>query len=134
MPALGGARDAQLLVFGTIVGYSIIVSSIIFNYLTGASVSFLELIINTLAIILFIAVGGVSLEYRGNLTLPHCAVYSTNYCVRLYKNVSPAGHQSDSVAIGILSLLTALVFIVDLFWLVKHTNFNFKSSPAPAST
>ena len=120
--------------FGTIVGYSIIVSSIIFNYLTGASVSFLELIINTLAIILFIAVGGVSLEYRGNLTLPHCAVYSTNYCVRLYKNISPAGHQSDSVAIGILSLLTALVFIVDLFWLVKHTNFNFKSSSAPAST
>ena len=74
-PALGSARDAQLLVFGTIVGYSIIVSSIIFNYLTGASVSFLELIINTLAIILFIAVGGVSLEYKGNLTLPHCAVY-----------------------------------------------------------
>ena len=60
--------------FGTIVGYSIIVSSIIFNYLTGASVSFLELIINTLAIILFIAVGGVSLEYKGNLTLPHIAV------------------------------------------------------------
>ena len=112
------------------MGYSIIVSSIIFNYLTGASVSFLELIINTLAIILFIAVGGVSLEYKGNLTLLQC----TNCCVRLYKNVSPAGHQSDSVAIGILSLLTALVFIVDLFWLVKHTNFNFKSSSAPAST
>merc|ERR1712241_1082170 len=80
-PYYGGSHDAQLLVFGTIVGYSIIVSSIIFNYLTGASVSFLELIINTLAIILFIAVGGVSLEYKGNLPLPH-------------------DYQSDSVAIG----------------------------------
>ena len=114
------------------MGYSIIVSSIIFNYLTGASVSFLELIINTLAIILFIAVGGVSLEYKGNLTLPHCTVY---YIIVLgHIKMFHLGYQSDSVAIGILSLLTALVFIVDLFWLVKHTNFNFKSSSAPAST
>ena len=59
----------MLLVYGTIVGYSIIVSAIICNYLLGASLSFLEIIINSLGVILIIAVAGVcTTEYTGKQT------------------------------------------------------------------
>ena len=56
--------DALLLTYGTIVGYIIIVSAIIANYLLGANLSYLELIVNGLGIILFIAVGGVAFSYE----------------------------------------------------------------------
>ena len=58
----------MLLVYGTIVGYSIIVSAIICSYLLGASLSCLEIIINSLGVILFIAVAGVCAEYTGKQT------------------------------------------------------------------
>ena len=60
----GGDIDALLLTYGTIVGYIIIVSAIIANYLLGANLSYLELIVNGLGIILFIAVGGVAFSYE----------------------------------------------------------------------
>ena len=46
----------------------IIVSAIICNYLLGASLSLLEIIINSLGVILFIAVAGVCAEYTGKQT------------------------------------------------------------------
>ena len=56
--------DAALITYGTIIGYMIIVSAIITNYILGASISYLELIINTLGIILFTSVGGVAIAYQ----------------------------------------------------------------------
>ena len=49
--------DMALISYGTVVGYIIIVSAIIANYLLGASVSYLEVIVNALAIILFLSIG-----------------------------------------------------------------------------
>ena len=58
--------DALLLTYGTIVGYIIIVSAIIANYIIGANLSYLELIVNGLGIILFIAVGGVAFSHENS--------------------------------------------------------------------
>ena len=58
--------DALLLTYGTIVGYIIIVSAIIANYILGANLSYLELIVNGLGIILFIAVGGVAFSHENS--------------------------------------------------------------------
>ena len=58
--------DSLLLTYGTIVGYIIIVSAIIANYIIGANLSYLELIVNGLGIILFIAVGGVAFSHENS--------------------------------------------------------------------
>ena len=55
--------DAALITYGTIIGYMIIISAILTNYILGASISYLELIINALGIILFTSVGGVAIAY-----------------------------------------------------------------------
>ena len=88
-------NDLTLLTYGTCVGYMIIVSAILANYLMGASVSFLEVIVNSLAIILFAAIA-ITLMCKGY-----------------------------SLAIAIVALLTAVVFAVDLGWILTHTKFKF---------
>ena len=94
--------DAAMITYGTIVGYIIIVSAIIANYLLGANISYLELIINGLGIILFTAVGGVNLDF--------------------YSKISGSS-STGPLAIGVLSVLTAAVFLADLVLVVRSTEF-----------
>ena len=94
--------DAAMITYGTIVGYIIIVSAIIANYLLGANISYLELIINGLGIILFTAVGGVHLDF--------------------YNKISGSS-STGPLAIGVLSVLTAAVFLADLVLVVRSTEF-----------
>ena len=94
--------DAAMITYGTIVGYIIIVSAIIANYLLGANISYLELIINGLGIILFTAVGGVNLDF--------------------YNKISGSS-STGPLAIGVLSILTAAVFLADLVLVVRSTEF-----------
>ena len=94
--------DAALITYGTITGYIIIVSAIITNYLLGASISYLELIINGLGIILFTAVGGVNLDFYNKLS---------------------GSSSTGPLAVGVLSIITASVFLADLVLVVKNTEF-----------
>ena len=68
--------DAALITYGTIIGYMIIVSAIITNYILGASISYLELIINALGIILFTSVGGVAIAYYDRLVGGQILLYN----------------------------------------------------------
>ena len=94
--------DAALITYGTIIGYIIIFTAIITNYLLGASISYLELIINGLGIILFTAVGGVNLDFYNKLS---------------------GSSSIGPLAIGVLSIITASVFLADLVLVVKNTEF-----------
>ena len=85
--------DMAILTSATCMGYLIIVSAVLANYIMGASVSFLEVIINGLAVILFAAIA---------ITL-----FVKNYLL----------------AIAVIALVTAVVFAVDLCWLLTYTKF-----------
>ena len=52
----------RLITYGTTIGYIIIVSVIIANYILGATNSYLEFMVTGLGIILFTAVGGVNIH------------------------------------------------------------------------
>ena len=54
--------DENFLYFGTTFAFSVIVSAIILNYVLGFNVSGLELIINTIGLVCFLAMGSVSLS------------------------------------------------------------------------
>ena len=54
--------DVAMITYGTIIGYIIIVSVIIANYILGASNSYLEFMVTGLGTILFTAVGGVNIH------------------------------------------------------------------------
>ena len=58
-----GSDDQDFLGQGTTVGYAIIVPAILITYLLGANLSILELFINFVGGILFIAVGALAISY-----------------------------------------------------------------------
>ena len=49
------------------VGYAIIVPAVLITYLLGGNVSILELVINLIGGVLFLVVGGLSIENNGQL-------------------------------------------------------------------
>jgi len=97
-----GGTDATFLGLGTVVGYAIIVPAVLFTYLMGSNLSILELFINFVGGVLFIAIGSVAIQtYTG------------------YRA------QSDhaGVAMGVLSIMTGIVFLIDFLFAIKNTKF-----------
>ena len=58
-----GSDDHDFLGQGTTVGYAIIVPAVLLTYLLGANLSILELFINFIGGILFIAIGALAISY-----------------------------------------------------------------------
>merc|ERR1712080_288402 len=87
-----GGVDNMFLAQGTTVGYAIIVPSILFTYLLGANLSILELFINFLGGILFVAIGSVAMS-------------------------------SKVIILGLFSIGTGIVFLVDFAIAFKNTQF-----------
>ena len=102
--SVAGVRDAGNagihLIIGTSVGCCLITSSTIIAHVLGDKVSLMELTSDGLSV-LFLFVTGI-LEVSGSAS-------------------------ADMVATGILSLLTSVLFLVDLVMLVKNTKFSFQS-------
>ena len=102
--SVAGVRDAGNagihLIIGTSVGCCLITSSTIIAHVLGDKVSLMELTSDGLSV-LFLFVTGI-LEVSGSAS-------------------------ADMVATGILSLLTSVLFLVDLVMLVKSTKFSFQS-------
>ena len=69
-----GSDDDDFLGQGTTVGYAIIVPAVLITYLLGANLSILELFINLVGGILFIAVGALAISYYQH---QRCKIY---YC------------------------------------------------------
>merc|ERR1711936_1571360 len=97
---LGSVND-NFLGQGTVVGYGIIVPAVLVTYLLGGNVSILELVINLIGAVLFLVLGGIAISNNGHLA------------------------NGSLFAVGMLSIVTGLVFLADLGWLVKHTKFSF---------
>eukprot|EP00092_Neocalanus_flemingeri_P096412 GFUD01122729.1.p1 GENE.GFUD01122729.1~~GFUD01122729.1.p1 ORF type:complete len:144 (-),score=27.85 GFUD01122729.1:119-550(-) len=100
--SLGSVNDS-FLGQGTVVGYAIIVPAIVVTYLLGGNVSILEMVINLIGGVLFLVVGGLAIAHNGRIA------------------------NGSLFAVGMLSVVTGLVFLADLGWLVKHTKFSFQT-------
>jgi len=99
-PKQFGSADDTFLGQGTCVGYAIIVPCVLITYLLGANLSILELFINLIGGILFIAVGAVTISFWQNR----------------YGN-------STGMAMGVLSIITGIVFLIDFVFAIKNTRF-----------
>ena len=58
-------RINNFLLQGVLVGYAIILPSILLNYITGGGTSQLETILNFVGGVLFVAVGSLGLSHEG---------------------------------------------------------------------
>ena len=85
--------DGVFFSIGTTVGYCIIVTLTIIAHAIGDKMSLLEVASNALAVLLFFAVGITGVA-------------------------TGTGHL---IAVGIISLLTSVVFLVDLLVIVRNT-------------
>jgi len=97
---LGSVNDT-FLGQGTVVGFAIIVPAVLVTYLLGGNVSVLELIINLVGGVLFLVVGGLAISHNARIA------------------------NGSLFAVGMFSIVTGLVFLVDLAWLYKNTQFTF---------
>ena len=87
-----GGPDVNLLGPGTVVGFLIILTAVLISYVTtGGGFSSLEFMFNITGIALFLATGILALQQG----------------------------RDSAIAVGILSLVTGLVFIVELIFLNK---------------
>ena len=113
-----GSDDHDFLGQGTTVGYAIIVPAVLLTYLLGANLSILELFINFIGGILFIAIGALAISY-----------YQHHRCkLTFYKQLSFILFISDDgratgIAMGVLAIITGIVFLIDLFFAIKNTRF-----------
>ena len=119
--------DENFLYFGTTFAFSVIVSAIILNYVLGFNVSGLELIINTIGLVCFLAMGSVSLSNFDRF-------YGDNNKnkFKYFSHIKEIKHFSESypslIALGVLAIITGLVFLVDLIWKIKTTDFQMSST------
>merc|ERR1711915_613014 len=98
-----GSDDDDFLGQGTTVGYAIIVPAVLLTYLLGANLSILELFINFVGGILFIIIGALAISYYQN----------HHYSAR-----------ATGISMGVLAIITGVVFFIDLFFAIKNTRFN----------
>jgi len=94
-----GGIDNDFLGIGTVVGYAIIVPAVLISYLIGSNLSILELFINLVGGILFIAVGAVTIQY---------------YTAFRRKD-------STGIALGVIAIITGIVFLIDFIFAFKNT-------------
>jgi len=96
-----GSVDDDFLGIGTCVGYAIIVPAVLITYLMGSNLSILELFINLVGGILFIAVGAITIQ---------------RYNSYRYKD-------STGMALGSLAIVTGIIFLIDFAFAIKNTRF-----------
>lgn len=100
-PKYFGSQDDNFLGIGTVVGYAIIVPAVLLTYLMGSNLSILELFINLVGGILFIAVGAITVQ---------------TYTAYRYKD-------STGIALGSLAIVTGILFLIDFAFAIKNTRF-----------
>eukprot|EP00092_Neocalanus_flemingeri_P027514 GFUD01029848.1.p1 GENE.GFUD01029848.1~~GFUD01029848.1.p1 ORF type:complete len:162 (+),score=31.10 GFUD01029848.1:37-486(+) len=98
-----GSDDDDFLGQGTTVGYAIIVPAVLLTYLLGANLSILELFINFVGGVLFIAVGALAISY--------------------YQHYRYDG-RATGIAMGVLAIITGIVFLIDFIFAIKNTRFS----------
>ena len=114
-----GSDDQDFLGQGTTVGYAIIVPAVLITYLLGANLSILELFINFIGGILFIAVGALAISYYQHYRCKlQVGLKALSYFI-----FSDDG-RATGIAMGALSIITGIVFLIDLFFAVKNTRFS----------
>eukprot|EP00093_Oithona_nana_P006239 06239.XXX_25198_26442_1 [CDS] Oithona nana genome sequencing. len=90
--------DLTFMGIGTLVGYAIIVPSILCTYLMGANLTFLELFINF--------VGGILFILTGTFTFVEAR----------------KGYKNDAeMALGILCIIAGVIFLVDFIVSVRNS-------------
>ena len=109
--------DVAMTTYGTIIAYIIIVSVIIANYILGATNSYLEFMVTGHGTILFTAVGGVNIHFYNKLCEYDEFSSWWNSLVGgnggdIYNKMN-GGSISGPIAIGVLSIFTAAVFLAD---------------------
>jgi len=82
-----GGPDVTLMGLGTVVGFLIIISAVLVSYVTTGAVSSLEFLFNIAAVALFLATGILILQ------------------------------QSRDISVGVLSIVTGVVFLVEILFL-----------------
>merc|ERR1712038_1936085 len=93
-----GDYNMKFLGIGTVVGYAIIVPSILCTYLMGANLTFLELFINLIGGILFIITGAFTI-----------------------KDAQRYNHQEAEMALGCLCVITGIIFLIDFIVSVRNS-------------
>jgi len=142
--------DANMLITGTTVAFSIIITSVILNHvLFGGNMSILEIVLDFFGILLFIASGAVSIYASQNLS---GIITSMDKFVGNFSDIVSGltgwdgldnifngakgilgldDHDTNTamgafIAIGVLSFLTAGVFVIDFTMKMKNTKFSLK--------
>merc|ERR1711893_60967 len=95
-----GTNNTHFLGVGTCVGYAIIVPAVLFTYLLGSNLTFLELFINIIGAALFIATGALTIDF-------HSA----------YRG----GEKVTGIALGVLCIVAGALFLVDFLIAIKNT-------------
>ena len=92
-----GTAGEQFLAVGTFMGYVIIVTCILLTYLFGGTISILEFFINLVGAILFAICGVITLSNHRELVV--------------------------GMILGILSIIAAVIFLIDFIVAIKNTRF-----------
>lgn len=100
-PLSFGSYNNEFLGKGIVVGYAIIVPAVLFTYLLGANLTFLELFINFIGGLLFITCGAL--------------------CIQTYENVSKNHYHAAGMALGCMAVATGIVFLIDFIFAIKKT-------------
>ncbi|XP_023322659.1 uncharacterized protein LOC111697022 [Eurytemora carolleeae] len=98
-----GTVDDNFLGTGVVVGFAIIVPACLLSYILGANISLLEIFINLVGGVLYVAVGAVTIQ--------------------TYTYSGYSDHDSTGIALGALAIVTGCIFLVDFLFVVKDTKF-----------
>ena len=115
-----GSDDDDFLGQGTTVGYAIIVPAVLITYLLGANLSILELFINLVGGILFIAVGALAISYYQH---QRCKLYYF-YILTVFIIIISDDGRATGIAMGVLAIITGIVFLIDFIFAIKNTRFS----------
>ena len=110
--------DAMFLSIGTTVGFCILVTVTIIAHAIGERISLVELATDAMAVLLFSAVGIIGVA---------SSVKSKSGLLGLGFVPNPLGNGGTDylLALGIISFLTSVVFLVDLILIVRNTKVSF---------
>jgi hypothetical protein len=108
-----GSSSDHFLAVGTFVGFAIIVPAILLTYLLGANLTILELMIHLVGFALFLTTGILSIVNN--------------------KNYRRNNHDHNmGLALGVLCIITATVFLVDFILAMKNTRITVIQTRAVA--
>ena len=107
-------KESLILGAGTTLGCSLLVTSTIIAHVLGDRVSLLELFSGALCL-LFLCVTGMVVLSKGSSLSIFQSAEGVFY---------PSKVGGDMLPVGILTIMTAVVFLIDLVLLVRSTKFS----------